>query len=329
MQHLVEDVDWAVVLDNAALARACRDRFGCSKPTFADLNRMATRVMSDATCTMRFQGGRSKDLRQVGVNLVPFPRGHFLLASSSDAPSGEGSDDGACASAGGDDGRKVAEGDEGGGHGAGRGAGAGSTGAKDKAAVAAMVRGLFLPSNILCRPEPRTVGSLEMLTGQALSRGPAAQRCMGTAEGVLRAAEKLGQGVDTRSDSLPPLQDLDGSMVCAPVFVAGGEFQPDGIPCAAAAAPPPGAPLCASMLCNSLIMAEVFEDIGRRFTERFQRRDGIQRCVAVPHPSVATHELIVAAAPAGASCAACACRQVHRPRGRRRDELYRGRVGAG
>jgi tubulin beta len=54
---------------------------GCSetvaKPTYSDLNHLAALLMSGTTCPRRFPSGA--DLRNLVVDLVPFPRVHFFV----------------------------------------------------------------------------------------------------------------------------------------------------------------------------------------------------------------------------------------------------------
>ncbi len=45
----------------------------------ADVNRLVAEVMSGVTASLRFPGQLNSDLRKLGVNLIPFPRLHFLM----------------------------------------------------------------------------------------------------------------------------------------------------------------------------------------------------------------------------------------------------------
>jgi tubulin beta len=47
--------------------------------TLGDLNRLVAEVMSGVTASLRFPGQLNSDLRKLGVNLIPFPRLHFLM----------------------------------------------------------------------------------------------------------------------------------------------------------------------------------------------------------------------------------------------------------
>ena len=38
-------------------------------------------VINNLTCSMRFEGDLNVDLNEITMNMVPFPRMHFLLSS--------------------------------------------------------------------------------------------------------------------------------------------------------------------------------------------------------------------------------------------------------
>lgn len=48
---------------------------------FEDMNALAAQLLTSLTCSMRFEGELNVDLNEITMNLVPFPRLHFLLAS--------------------------------------------------------------------------------------------------------------------------------------------------------------------------------------------------------------------------------------------------------
>jgi tubulin beta len=50
-----------------------------SQPSYGDLNRLVSAVMSGVTTCLRFPGQLNSDLRKLAVNMVPFPRLHFLM----------------------------------------------------------------------------------------------------------------------------------------------------------------------------------------------------------------------------------------------------------
>eukprot|EP01022_Parablepharisma_sp_SALTPOND_P021255 TRINITY_DN4113_c0_g1_i1.p1 TRINITY_DN4113_c0_g1~~TRINITY_DN4113_c0_g1_i1.p1 ORF type:complete len:489 (-),score=27.82 TRINITY_DN4113_c0_g1_i1:523-1845(-) len=81
MQHMVEKVDMGYLFDNEALSRICINSMKKYVPTFSDYNDLMSYAMSGVTCSLRFPGILNTDLRKMAVNLVPFPRLHFMLTS--------------------------------------------------------------------------------------------------------------------------------------------------------------------------------------------------------------------------------------------------------
>eukprot|EP00929_Paragymnodinium_shiwhaense_P107239 TRINITY_DN73317_c0_g1_i1.p1 TRINITY_DN73317_c0_g1~~TRINITY_DN73317_c0_g1_i1.p1 ORF type:complete len:586 (+),score=95.31 TRINITY_DN73317_c0_g1_i1:158-1915(+) len=61
-----------------AAALAC----GAEKP-FDRMNSLVAHLLNNLTSSMRFQGSLNLDLNEITMNLVPFPRMHFLLSSMS------------------------------------------------------------------------------------------------------------------------------------------------------------------------------------------------------------------------------------------------------
>eukprot|EP00455_Lapot_gusevi_P042613 TRINITY_DN5074_c0_g1_i1.p1 TRINITY_DN5074_c0_g1~~TRINITY_DN5074_c0_g1_i1.p1 ORF type:complete len:449 (+),score=105.99 TRINITY_DN5074_c0_g1_i1:32-1348(+) len=56
-----------------------------SKP-FDQMNTIAAHLLTNLTCSMRFEGTLNVDLNEITMNLVPFPRLHFLVSSLSPLP---------------------------------------------------------------------------------------------------------------------------------------------------------------------------------------------------------------------------------------------------
>jgi len=78
---LLNHTDIAFVLDNEATYEICHKVIGIEKPTYSNLNRLISQVVSSLTTSLRFQGSLNVDLKEFQTNLVPYPRIHFLLAS--------------------------------------------------------------------------------------------------------------------------------------------------------------------------------------------------------------------------------------------------------
>jgi len=78
---LLEHTDVAFMLDNEAIYDICRNNLGLERPTYTNLNRMIAQVISSLTASLRFEGALNVDINEFQVNLVPYPRIHFLLCS--------------------------------------------------------------------------------------------------------------------------------------------------------------------------------------------------------------------------------------------------------
>jgi len=78
---LLEHTDVAFMLDNEAIYDICRNNLGLEKPTYTNLNRLIAQVISSLTASLRFEGALNVDINEFQVNLVPYPRIHFLLCS--------------------------------------------------------------------------------------------------------------------------------------------------------------------------------------------------------------------------------------------------------
>ena len=81
IHQLVENSDESLLLDNEALYDICFRTLKLTTPTFGDLNHLVSAVMSGVTCCLRFPGQLNCDVRELAVNMVPFPRLHFFLVS--------------------------------------------------------------------------------------------------------------------------------------------------------------------------------------------------------------------------------------------------------
>lgn len=80
LNGLIEHSQAVFPIENGALNRICQKNLKIAKPTFQDVNHIIAQVMSNTTCTLRFNGGdNNSDIRKLATNLVPFPRVHFLM----------------------------------------------------------------------------------------------------------------------------------------------------------------------------------------------------------------------------------------------------------
>jgi tubulin beta len=80
INQLIENSQAVFPIENRALNRICQKNLKIAQPSFKDINHVVAQVMSNTTCTLRFQGcDNNSDIRKLATNLVPFPRIHFLL----------------------------------------------------------------------------------------------------------------------------------------------------------------------------------------------------------------------------------------------------------
>ncbi|KAA1128884.1 Tubulin beta chain (Beta tubulin) [Puccinia graminis f. sp. tritici] len=77
--QLVETSDLTFSIDNEALFDICQTTLKKSNPSYSDLNSLIANVMAGCSTTLRFPGQLNADLRKLAVNMVPFPRLHFLM----------------------------------------------------------------------------------------------------------------------------------------------------------------------------------------------------------------------------------------------------------
>lgn len=77
----MDHIDCAFMVDNEAIYDICRKNLGIERPTYTNLNRIIGQVVSSITASLRFEGALNVDLTEFQVNLVPYPRIHFPLAT--------------------------------------------------------------------------------------------------------------------------------------------------------------------------------------------------------------------------------------------------------
>jgi tubulin alpha len=76
---LLEFTDVDFVFDNEGIYDVCKSKLGLDQPTYANLNRIVSQVVSSLTASLRFAGDLNVDLNEFQVNLVPYPRIHFMM----------------------------------------------------------------------------------------------------------------------------------------------------------------------------------------------------------------------------------------------------------
>ncbi|KAF8135192.1 beta-tubulin [Boletus edulis] len=87
IHQLVDNCDLTICIDNEALLPST-DRYDIAgrtlkikNPSFDDLNQLISKVMCGVSTSLRFPGQLNGDMRKLGMNLIPFPRLHFLMPS--------------------------------------------------------------------------------------------------------------------------------------------------------------------------------------------------------------------------------------------------------
>ncbi|KAM6525890.1 Tubulin beta chain (Beta tubulin) [Fusarium falciforme] len=79
VHQLLDNSDATFYIDNEALYDICKRTLKLSNPSYGDLNRLVSTVMSGVSTSLRFPGQLNSDLRKMAVNMVPFPRLHFFM----------------------------------------------------------------------------------------------------------------------------------------------------------------------------------------------------------------------------------------------------------
>merc|ERR1712048_508991 len=78
---LLDHTEISVVLDNEAIYEICQKNLDIRRPSYDNLNRLVTKVVSSMTASLRFEGELNVDLNEFQTNLVPFPRLHFMITA--------------------------------------------------------------------------------------------------------------------------------------------------------------------------------------------------------------------------------------------------------
>jgi len=78
---LLDNTDCSMLMDNEAVYGICQKQLDISKPSYATVNRIISKVVSSMTAALRFAGALNVDLNEFQTNLVPYPRLHFMTTS--------------------------------------------------------------------------------------------------------------------------------------------------------------------------------------------------------------------------------------------------------
>jgi len=77
----LEHSDCAFMVDNEAIFDICKRNLDVERPSYTNLNRIISQVVSSITASLRFDGALNVDLAEFQTNLVPYPRIHFPLVT--------------------------------------------------------------------------------------------------------------------------------------------------------------------------------------------------------------------------------------------------------
>ena len=77
----LEHVDCSFLMDNEAIYEICKRNLKIERPSYSNLNRLISQVVSTVTASLRFEGELNVDLAEFQTNLVPYPRIHFPLVT--------------------------------------------------------------------------------------------------------------------------------------------------------------------------------------------------------------------------------------------------------
>jgi tubulin alpha len=83
MNRMIEEEDMTLAFDNEALYNLCSRKIKIESPSYADINKLVAKAVSEMTRSMRFGGCLNTDIKDLKTNLVPYPRVKFVVPSYS------------------------------------------------------------------------------------------------------------------------------------------------------------------------------------------------------------------------------------------------------
>ena len=79
----IDHSDCVFMVDNEAIYNICNTHLDIERPSYTNLNRLISQVVSSVTASLRFTGTLNVDMAEFQTNLVPYPRIHFPLVTYS------------------------------------------------------------------------------------------------------------------------------------------------------------------------------------------------------------------------------------------------------
>ena len=73
--------DVNIVLDNQALNRICQEKLEIPDANYSDLNELIAHYFSSITASMRFGGTINQSLNRIHIDMLSYPRVHFLMGT--------------------------------------------------------------------------------------------------------------------------------------------------------------------------------------------------------------------------------------------------------
>ncbi|KAK5895132.1 hypothetical protein CesoFtcFv8_011752 [Champsocephalus esox] len=77
----LEHSDCAFMVDNEAIYDICRRNLDIERPSYTNLNRLISQIVSSITASLRFDGALNVDLTEFQTNLVPYPHVNAAIAT--------------------------------------------------------------------------------------------------------------------------------------------------------------------------------------------------------------------------------------------------------
>eukprot|EP00800_Vazella_pourtalesii_P014958 TRINITY_DN3924_c1_g1_i1.p1 TRINITY_DN3924_c1_g1~~TRINITY_DN3924_c1_g1_i1.p1 ORF type:complete len:403 (-),score=45.66 TRINITY_DN3924_c1_g1_i1:125-1333(-) len=80
-QASMEYASCSFLFDNEAIYNICQFNLDIERPSYTNLNRLISLIISSTTASIRFAGELNIDLNELQTNLVPFPLIHYPISS--------------------------------------------------------------------------------------------------------------------------------------------------------------------------------------------------------------------------------------------------------